>query len=119
MRPEKGNLYLIPCTLGDTPPLEVLPLLVKKTVENTNHFIVGCGQQIAVAGSRCSYIIAFALEHGGDIEDGTQVIREADRSVATARLPIREEELLSSRVAASGPLSLRASTVRLTPWAAG
>jgi 16S rRNA (cytidine1402-2'-O)-methyltransferase len=40
MRPEKGNLYLIPCTLGDTPPLEVLPLLVKKTVENTNHFIV-------------------------------------------------------------------------------
>ena len=40
MRAEKGNLYLIPCTLGDTPPLEVLPLLVKKTVENTNHFIV-------------------------------------------------------------------------------
>jgi 16S rRNA (cytidine1402-2'-O)-methyltransferase len=40
MRPEKGNLYLIPCTLGDTPPLEVLPLLVKKTVENTNHYIV-------------------------------------------------------------------------------
>jgi len=40
MKPEKGNLYLIPCTLGDTPPLEVLPLLVKKTVENTNHFIV-------------------------------------------------------------------------------
>ena len=40
MRQEKGNLYLIPCTLGDTPPLEVLPLLVKKTVENTNHFIV-------------------------------------------------------------------------------
>lgn len=40
MRPEKGKLYLIPCTLGDTPPLEVLPLVVKKTVENTNHFIV-------------------------------------------------------------------------------
>jgi 16S rRNA (cytidine1402-2'-O)-methyltransferase len=40
MRSEKGNLYLIPCTLGDTPPLEVLPLLVKKTIENTNHFIV-------------------------------------------------------------------------------
>ena len=40
MSSEKGNLYLIPCTLGDTPPLEVLPLLVKKTVENTNHFIV-------------------------------------------------------------------------------
>ncbi len=40
MYSEKGNLYLIPCTLGDTPPLEVLPLLVKKTVENTNHFIV-------------------------------------------------------------------------------
>ena len=40
MQPEKGNLYLIPCTLGDTPPLEVLPLMVKKTVENTNHYIV-------------------------------------------------------------------------------
>ena len=40
MRPEKGTLYLIPCTLGETPPLEVLPLLVKKTVEETNHFIV-------------------------------------------------------------------------------
>lgn len=40
MRPEKGHLYLIPCTLGDNPPLEVLPLLVKKTVEDTNHFIV-------------------------------------------------------------------------------
>ena len=40
MRSEKGKLYLIPCTLGDTAPLEVLPLLVKKTIENTNYFIV-------------------------------------------------------------------------------
>ncbi|MFC7358584.1 SAM-dependent methyltransferase [Jejudonia soesokkakensis] len=36
----KGNLYLIPCTLGDTPPLEVLPFLVKKAVEEINHFVV-------------------------------------------------------------------------------
>lgn len=35
-----GNLYLIPCTLGDTAPLEVLPLLVKKAVEEINHYIV-------------------------------------------------------------------------------
>jgi len=35
-----GNLYLIPTTLGDNEPLEVLPLSVKKVVENTNHFIV-------------------------------------------------------------------------------
>ncbi len=40
MSDQKGNLYLIPCTLGDTPPLEVLPLLVKKAVENIDHYIV-------------------------------------------------------------------------------
>lgn len=40
MQPQKGNLYLIPCTLGDTPPLEVLPLLVKKAVEHIDHYIV-------------------------------------------------------------------------------
>mgnify|MGYP000446619482 CR=1 FL=1 len=40
MIPPKGNLYLIPCTLGDTPPLEVLPLLVKKAVEHIDHYIV-------------------------------------------------------------------------------
>ena len=37
---KKGNLYLIPCTLGETPPLEVLPLLVKKAVEHIDHYIV-------------------------------------------------------------------------------
>ncbi|MBX2827581.1 MAG: SAM-dependent methyltransferase [Flavobacteriaceae bacterium] len=35
-----GNVYLIPNTLGDTPPLEVLPLLVKKAVEEIDHYIV-------------------------------------------------------------------------------
>lgn len=40
MQPQKGNLYLIPCTLGETPPLEVLPLLVKKAVEHIDHYIV-------------------------------------------------------------------------------
>ena len=34
-----GNLYLIPTTLGDTAPLEVLPYSLKGTVENINHFI--------------------------------------------------------------------------------
>jgi 16S rRNA (cytidine1402-2'-O)-methyltransferase len=37
---EKGNLYLIPCTLGETPPLEVLPLLVRKAVEEIDYYIV-------------------------------------------------------------------------------
>ncbi|MBT8263364.1 MAG: SAM-dependent methyltransferase [Bacteroidia bacterium] len=37
---EKGNLYLIPCTLGETPPLEVLPFLVKKAVEEIDYYIV-------------------------------------------------------------------------------
>ena len=40
MDPQFGNLYLIPCPLGDTPPLEVLPFLVKKAVEEIDHYIV-------------------------------------------------------------------------------
>ena len=40
MKTPKGNLYLIPCTLGETSPLEVLPLLVKKAVENIDYYIV-------------------------------------------------------------------------------
>ena len=40
MESKKGNLYLIPCTLGENSPLEVLPLLVKKAVENIDHYIV-------------------------------------------------------------------------------
>lgn len=35
-----GKLYLIPTTLGDTEPLEVMPLSVKKVVEQLDHFIV-------------------------------------------------------------------------------
>src|SRR5690606_5039620 len=40
MSPNKGNLYLIPTTLGDNEPLEVLPLSVKKTIEHINTYIV-------------------------------------------------------------------------------
>ena len=40
MKNKKGNLYLIPCTLGENSPLEVLPLLVKKAVENIDYYIV-------------------------------------------------------------------------------
>ncbi|WP_203293070.1 SAM-dependent methyltransferase [Luteirhabdus pelagi] len=36
---QKGNLYLIPTTLGDSPPLEVLPLMAKKAVEHIDHYI--------------------------------------------------------------------------------
>jgi len=36
----KGKLYLIPTTLGDNEPLDVLPALVKKVIENTNTYIV-------------------------------------------------------------------------------
>lgn len=35
-----GALYLIPTTLGDTEPLEVLPLSVKKAIERITYFIV-------------------------------------------------------------------------------
>jgi 16S rRNA (cytidine1402-2'-O)-methyltransferase len=40
MHSEKGKLYLIPTTLGDNEPLEVLPMSVKKIVEDTQTFIV-------------------------------------------------------------------------------
>ena len=40
MSQPKGRLYLIPTTLGDSPPLEVLPLLVKKAIEGIDHYIV-------------------------------------------------------------------------------
>ncbi len=39
MQPQ-GNLYLIPSTLGETSPLEVLPFLVKKAVEEIDFYIV-------------------------------------------------------------------------------
>ena len=35
-----GVLYLIPTPLGENPPLEVLPLTVKKIIEDHNHFII-------------------------------------------------------------------------------
>ncbi|MBT8268245.1 MAG: SAM-dependent methyltransferase, partial [Bacteroidia bacterium] len=35
-----GRLYLIPTRIGDNPPLEVLPLSIKKIVEETDYFIV-------------------------------------------------------------------------------
>lgn len=37
---EFGKLYLIPTTLGDNEPLEVLPLSVKKYIEELDFFIV-------------------------------------------------------------------------------
>lgn len=36
----KGKLYLIPTTLGDTAPLEVLPISVKKIIEIVDDYIV-------------------------------------------------------------------------------
>lgn len=38
--PEKGKIYLIPTTLGETNPLEVLPLSVKKVIEQIDYYIV-------------------------------------------------------------------------------
>ena len=35
-----GKLYLIPTTLGDNEPLEVLPISVKKIIEQTDTYIV-------------------------------------------------------------------------------
>jgi 16S rRNA (cytidine1402-2'-O)-methyltransferase len=35
-----GNVYLIPSTLGDMAPLEVLPISIKQTIERLDHYIV-------------------------------------------------------------------------------
>ncbi len=35
-----GKLFLIPTTLGDNEPLEVLPISIKRAVEHINHYIV-------------------------------------------------------------------------------
>ena len=35
-----GKLYLIPTTLGDSAPLEVLPISIKGTIEKIDHYIV-------------------------------------------------------------------------------
>ena len=36
----KGKLYLIPTTLGENEPLEVLPISIKRVVEAIDHYIV-------------------------------------------------------------------------------
>ncbi|QNK78623.1 SAM-dependent methyltransferase [Winogradskyella sp. PAMC22761] len=40
MSTNKGKLYLIPTRLGDNPPLEVLPISIKKIVEELDFYIV-------------------------------------------------------------------------------
>ncbi|MCL6295985.1 SAM-dependent methyltransferase [Jejuia spongiicola] len=40
MSPAFGKLYLIPTTLGNNAPLEVLPMSVKKVIEQINTYIV-------------------------------------------------------------------------------
>lgn len=35
-----GKVYLIPSTLGDMPPLEVLPISIKQTIERLDHYVV-------------------------------------------------------------------------------
>ncbi len=37
---KQGKLYLIPTTLGDNEPLEVLPISVKKVIEHIDYYIV-------------------------------------------------------------------------------
>lgn len=40
MSEKVGKLYLIPTRLGDNPPLEVLPISIKKVIEDLDHYIV-------------------------------------------------------------------------------
>lgn len=40
MNSKKGKLYLIPTRLGDNPPFEVLPISIKKVIEQLDDYIV-------------------------------------------------------------------------------
>lgn len=40
MNKQTGSIYLIPVTLGDSAPLEVLPISVKQAIEVIDHYIV-------------------------------------------------------------------------------
>ncbi|MDP3354051.1 MAG: SAM-dependent methyltransferase, partial [Flavobacteriaceae bacterium] len=40
MQINKGKLYLIPTTLGDNNPMEVLPITVRNTILQLDNFIV-------------------------------------------------------------------------------
>lgn len=40
MNNAKGKLYLIPTRLGDNAPLEVLPISIKRIIENVDYYIV-------------------------------------------------------------------------------
>lgn len=40
LKKEQPTLYLLPCTLGDSAPMEVLPLTIRKIIEPLTHFIV-------------------------------------------------------------------------------
>ena len=40
MTKKLGDLYLIPTRLGDNPPLEVLPIAIKKVIEHIDNYIV-------------------------------------------------------------------------------
>lgn len=37
---KKGDLYLIPCPMGDVAPMAVLPISVQKSIEKIDHYIV-------------------------------------------------------------------------------
>ena len=43
----KGRLFLIPNVLGDTAPLEVVPMSVKKTIEGLRYFVFERKKQVA------------------------------------------------------------------------
>jgi 16S rRNA (cytidine1402-2'-O)-methyltransferase len=40
MTTQKGHLYLIPVTLGDVDPLEVMPISIKRVIESVDHYVV-------------------------------------------------------------------------------
>lgn len=37
---EWGKVYMVPALIGDTAPLEVLPMTARKVIDMTNHFVV-------------------------------------------------------------------------------
>ena len=71
-----GNLILIPTTLGPNEPLEVLPISVKKNVENLNFFIVENEDKTTVYTVYFKFVREVLNKQTSQSEDATEILRD-------------------------------------------
>lgn len=88
----KGKLYLIPVPLGDNPPLEVLPISVKKAVEDLNYFIVENEKaarrfiKSIYPGKSQSKLNLFPLNKFTEVSDTLQYLDVCDEGISVGLL---------------------------------